>query len=337
MKKNVLCETCREFVEYNIIKKEFHDTIKGIEVTYSGEEAVCKSCGEIVYVADINDRNLEYMQIAYNKVKEQKKNELIIIIDEICDKYNIGKKPLAKVLGWSEATIMRYYNGEQLPLPEYHSTLVEIKNDPFVFREKLEKNKTNIAPITYEKSKIALSELSINNTNKHKKIEDVTKYLLLKCEDVTPLALQKLLYYTQSFNKVFNNKFMFEDDCEAWIHGPVYRETYEQFKRYGYNIIDDILIKEEDLSSLSVTEKELIDNITIHLGCYSGKILENMTHVEMPWLTTRGDLKENENCDKVISKELINDYFLSIKEKYKMINPSDIRDYSKDLFEKITH
>lgn len=332
MNETILCESCRKRVKYEIKEKRFHEIIKGIEVTYIGKEATCESCGEPVYIGEINDRNLEALNIAY---KEAKKEQLRLLIDSICTKYSIGKKPLANILGWSESTILRYYNGEQLPLSAYLETLNEILENPHIFKEKLEKNKSAISSVAYDKSSAALKSILTNMTVSQKKIDEVTKYLLLKCKDITPLALQKLLYYAQSFNKVFSNTFLFKDDCEAWIHGPVYRNTYEQYKKYGYNIIDDITLKDDGFPSLTVSEKEVLDYTVLYFGCYSGKILENMTHIEFPWLNTRGDLKEDEHCDKIIEKDLIEEYFLSIKEKFQMINPSDLKDYSTDLFKKV--
>ena len=55
----------------------------------------------------------------------------------------------------------------------------------------------------------------------------------------------------------------------------------------------------------------------------------------MPWLETRGDLPLSVGTNRVIEKELIANYFIAVKEKNNMINPSDIGDYSKKMFEQI--
>lgn len=65
------------------------------------------------------------------------------------------------------------------------------------------------------------------------------------------------------------------------------------------------------------------------------KFLEKMTHVEMPWLETRGDLRKEEFSSNDISKELIVEYFEGIKTKYNMKNVADIKDYSSHLFEDV--
>ena len=48
-------------------------------------------------------------------------NDEVITVDEIrqiLESYRIGKKPLAKLLGWGETTIIRYMEGD-IPTSEY--------------------------------------------------------------------------------------------------------------------------------------------------------------------------------------------------------------------------
>ena len=82
-------------------------------------------------------------------------------------------------------------------------------------------------------------------------------------------------------------------------------------------------------------EKEILDSIIRNFGCYSGKVLEKMTHAEIPWSYTRIGLGDNENSNRIIKKELIVKYFNDIKLKHNMLNISDIKDYSTDLFSKL--
>ncbi|WP_235589108.1 Panacea domain-containing protein [Tepidibacillus decaturensis] len=166
------------------------------------------------------------------------------------------------------------------------------------------------------------------------KIDYVVKYLLTNSVDITPLALQKLLYYSQGFYKAFTGVYLFHNNCEAWVHGPVFRSIYYKYKDHGYNPIE-----EEDYEygeiKLTTVEKELLDSIVRNFGCYSGKVLEKMTHAEEPWRVTRTGLNDNEGSDRIIDKELIAKYFNEIKSKHGMLNISDIRDYSTDLFNKL--
>lgn len=58
-------------------------------------------------------------------------------------------------------------------------------------------------------------------------------------------------------------------------------------------------------------------------------------HKELPWLLTRDGLSPEMKSERVIDKELIEDYFVNIKNKYNMINPEDIQDYAQDMFIKV--
>ncbi len=68
--------------------------------------------------------------------------------------------------------------------------------------------------------------------------------------------MQKILYYAQGFYKAFFGKFLFEDDCQAWVHGPVYVNIYEKYKEFkSANIfinmdydIEDIIADEKKKS-----------------------------------------------------------------------------------------
>lgn len=332
MHNTALCEQCRDLVVFETAEQKITTEIKGIKFTYLATVAKCpnSNCHEELYVAELHDANIDKMKAAYTLARTETVKKLI---DEITEKYNIGKKPLAKVLGWSETTIIRYYNVEQYPVKEYLSMLNSIKDDSRKYHNILEKGKNQLTDVAYRKSKVAVKELRIELPKSEKKIDSVIRYLLLKCEDVTPLSLQKLLYYSQSFNKVFNGKFLFKDDCEAWVHGPVYRETYYKYREYGHNVIDTVKL-EKDNFSLSTEERELLDCVVKYFGCYSGKTLEQMTHSERPWSTTRKNLKPDEYSYDKISKDLIETYFREVKEKYNLINPNDLKSYSMDLFKK---
>lgn len=71
-----------------------------------------------------------------------KRNDTNITSEEIMTilrRYNIGKKPLARLLGWGETTILRYIDGD-VPTVEYSKKLKAILDDPEYYYEILEHN-----------------------------------------------------------------------------------------------------------------------------------------------------------------------------------------------------
>lgn len=63
---------------------------------------------------------------------------------------------------------------------------------------------------------------------------DIAKWFINEIHP-EPLKLQKLLYLAQGFSYAFNDKPLFDDDIEAWVHGPVVPIVYNEYKEYKYN------------------------------------------------------------------------------------------------------
>ncbi len=254
-------------------------------------------------------------------------------IEEILEKYNIGKKPLALVLGWGEVTIIRYLEG-QIPDQFHSDILLKIKDDYHEFLKYLEKNKEFITNLAYKKVIGKISELKLEEDQS--KIYLIVKHIIAKMEDITPLALQKILYYIEGFSLALLDNDLLNSDCEAWVHGPVYHEIYDRFSYYSYHIIE----KEEFYSYLVLDnidndEQKLIDKIIQCFGCYSGKILESMTHQTIPWIEARKNASADEMSNQIISKDKMQEYFKDICEEYHISTIDDISKYSKKIFKKI--
>jgi uncharacterized phage-associated protein len=304
-------------------------TLKGAAYEFVSRSAYCEQCGNAVYVAELEDRNLKSLYAEYRQ-----RNDIISLDDvrAIPEKYNIGKKPLSLLLGWGEQTFSRYYDGD-MPTKQYSDALKRIYASPSDYLSLLESGKDNLkSKTTYDKSKsMAERLLGIGRGEQHKpKIDVAADYLLSQCQDVTNLALQKALYYTQGFYSAFYGAYIFAEDCEAWVHGPVYRETYAKYGSYCFDIIG--APNEFDCSALSGEEKALLDSVIRHVCCYSGKTLESFTHAEEPWISARAGLPYNAPSSRVIAKKSICRYFTSVKEKYGMLAPANISDYAQYMF-----
>lgn len=328
--KLAFCEECRKDVAFLVDVIEMNGQLKGEDYNYIGKKTVCNDCGAEVYVAEIEDENLKALYDVYRQ-----KNDIIPLekILELPRKYNIGKRPLSLLLGWGEMTFTRYCDGD-MPTRQYSEVLQKIYEEPVFYISLLETNKGNLKSQTaYEKSRRVTLELLEQPNSVISKVDEVIGYLLFRCGDITPLALQKVLYYIQGFYYAFMDKFLFVDDCEAWVHGPVYREIYNRYSSYRFDPTESN--EEFDVSVFTNGEKGIIDSVIQHFCCYSGKILEEFTHAELPWLKTRGDLSAGAHANDLISKEVIGDYFTAVKEKYKMLTPNDIENYAQDMFRKL--
>jgi len=324
------CVECRNDVGFNIHVVLMEGTIRGEKYNYLGKEARCDECSSEVFLPEIHDYNLKVLYDAFRE-----KNDIVSleIIRDIPDKYAIGKRPLSLLLGWGEQTFSRYFDGD-IPTQQYSNILHKIYHEPRFFSEILEENKGNMKSTkAYEKSKKAVNTILGKGEVGTKKIDHTVDYLLDQCEDVTPLALQKALYYIQGFHFAFYGDFPFSEDCEAWVHGPVYREIFDKYREYRYDPIRKKVPIE--YSGFSSTEKAIMDSVIKNVCCYSAKVLEMFTHSEAPWLETRGNLPLAAASNRMIQKELIGSYFHAVKDKYQMLNPNDIKSYAHAMFEMI--
>ena len=245
----------------------------------------------------------------------------------------MGKKPLSLVLGWGEITIIRYLEG-QIPDKFHSDLLLKIKNDYQEFAKYLEKNKELITPLAYKKALSKITELKLEEDQS--KVYVIAKHVIAQMEDTTPLALQKILYYIEGFSLALLDKNILATNPEAWVHGPVYKEIYNRFSYYSYHIIDkEEFSKYKTLENFAEEDQNLILSVIKNFGCYSGKILETMTHQTEPWLEARMELDEFENGNDEITEENMQIYFKKICQEYQISSIKDISKYSRKMFGRI--
>lgn len=150
--KKTICVQCREYVEYEIEEVEQRTVIKKEEIIYKEKVAYCKECKEEVWVEELEEENvLAPINIYCEKIGLISPRQ----INALLKKYNIGKRPLAQLLGWGEITITRFLEG-QLPSKEYSNKLLDLLNNPQKFRNVLKRNKNKITPVAYKKANAAV-------------------------------------------------------------------------------------------------------------------------------------------------------------------------------------
>lgn len=319
---------CRKETEYALQKTPITKTIREKEYHFLITTAHCKECGCEVGVKGIFDYNAKEIDEQFRKAED------IISVDEI-EKlgkiYNLGKAPLSIALGFGEVTITRYLAG-QIPSKEYSDIMRAALTDTNVMRELLEKNRGKIADTAYKKGVSAIEELNALFRVPTKMLM-VISYIFEQLGEVTPLALQKILYFIQG---IYFSKYeipLFEDNCQAWVHGPVYVVVYNMFSGFRYDPIDDPrfeLLKGKS-ANLEKKEREVIDLVVNTFGIYGGKVLEKITHREKPWIDAREGYAKNEPSQEEIPKEAIKEYFITVRAQYDLDTEKGIMDYIQDM------
>jgi uncharacterized phage-associated protein len=161
----------------------------------------------------------------------------------------------------------------------------------------------------------------------------VIAYVFESLKEVTPLMLQKLLYFIQGVSYAVYGKPIFSEDCEAWIHGPVYPQVYEFFRDFKYNPIEDarFAIFEGTEDALTPNERKVIDLVVNTFGLYSGKVLERITHNEEPWKKARKGYGDNIPSKVPLTKESIKNYYMSVNGQYRIETEAGLKNYIYDM------
>ena len=153
-------------------------------------------------------------------------------------------------------------------------------------------------------------------------INRIANLWVLLCNEnetaISPLKLQKLLYYTQAWHWVyFDSADIFTELPQAWVNGPVYPTIYERFRRIG--IYDYLTIRNANISmslidsirdiDLDTEQQEFFDALYKHYGLMSNDKLVFLTHSEAPWCNARNGLLPFEPSQNIIPKDSIENYY----------------------------
>lgn len=147
----------------------------------------------------------------------------------------------------------------------------------------------------------------------------ITHYVNQKGDTVSHKKLQKLLYYVEAWHLVNFDEPLLDEDFQAWVHGPVIPELYQELKEFGFNNIE--VVNEEDQTADEVvnniikdnhidTEKlEFIYSVLDNYGSLTSFELEMLSHNEKPWLDARGKSAPHERCTNIISKDSMKEFY----------------------------
>ena len=101
---------------------------------------------------------------------------------------------------------------------------------------------------------------------------------------ISNLKLQKVLYYAQMESLQKNNRVLFDDDIEAWRHGPVVPSVYFSYRRFISSKIDpeDRYVK-DNATDLDMNSKSVIRDIVEKSFELDPWEMVEKTHKTIPW------------------------------------------------------
>ena len=322
------CTECRKETEYDLRTEIIRKRIKDRDYSFHITTAVCRECGEEMSLPGLIDRNIREIDEQYRQYEQ-----LISVKDmeNLMKIYQIGKGPLALALGFGEVTIARYIAG-QIPSKEYSDIMKNALSSPSYMKQMLRKNREKLAPAAYHKAMRA-AETMEQMFAVSEPMRGAISYLFDQLEEVTPLMLQKLLYFIQGVYSALYQEPMFPEQCEAWVHGPVYPVVYELFRDFKYNPIEDarFAVLHQDPVRLSDSERQVVDLVASTFGLYGGKVLERITHKEEPWKEARRGYSDGIPSYAAMDLRRLQSYYEAVNQKYAIGSEEGLRRYVQDM------
>ena len=105
--------------------------------------------------------------------------------------------------------------------------------------------------------------------------------------DLTPMKIQKLMYFAQFFYlKNFEDGVLIDDNFVRWRFGPVIPSLYYQLRNYGSNPVDDYIRQLSPdyeaivymMSKKDSTSWNFLDQVFDTFGHLDGIALSTLTH-----------------------------------------------------------
>ena len=319
------CEQCHKTVKVDLVEELEELELDGTAYTYPVRHGVCPECGGIATpnsVLDENQRSFTDAVRAANGIVGQD------VVESVPERYSIGRRPLSRLLGWGEHTYSRFIEGD-VPSAEYSRTIKRIARSPLAFLLKLYGGRDELSGVAFKKSRdatlLVLKEFG-------RKIECAAAYILGRTGSVSPLALQKELYYADGLCLSYDGGPLFSERCEAWAHGPVFPRLWADADLR--DVAEDSLFGDEvaDYMAGRFSDKELevLDAVVGSVARFSPYVLRSLTHKESPWADARAGVGDGEPSRNEITVESMRRFFGGLWERYGMERPEDISRYMNE-------
>ena len=134
----------------------------------------------------------------------------------------------------------------------------------------------------------------------------VANVILHKMDNkLTPLQLNKLIYFSHGWFLGLYDKMLILDNVEAWKYGPVISSIYYTFRDNGPYPIHFHDYFDKVYTGLNDKENDIVNQVIEGYGSLSGPALIDLTHeIGTPW-----EKYYDGSFDVVIPNSEIRDYF----------------------------
>lgn len=129
---------------------------------------------------------------------------------------------------------------------------------------------------------------------------------------LTPIEVQKLLYFLEGWHLALVGEPAFDEDFEAWKNGPVIYNIYDRLREYGGQIIPLSEVRTSDFVSISKLIRDLISRVFDTYKAHDPGALVGLTHLPgTPWSNTREShgIMRGQSSRELIPKDEMKEWF----------------------------
>ena len=239
-----------------------------------------------------------------------------VCLPDLTKRYDIGKKPLAKLLGWGETTVMRYLNGQAEPNGEFLRRIEELSENPWEYLRLLEYNKDKgvLTEVAYRKTKAAAIKAILCD-----RATEAMQYVISLAEgDIAPSRVIAVLYYAQVCSLVFCNHPLFEEEATIAENLSVFPRLHEKMLQHGIHEIP------METSSLSEDERKYLNDIYETLNKYSPLTIAKAVPRDKERL-----LKSKNGETGAVAPMELKKYYMPVLKKYEVTKPTELGKFMK--------
>jgi len=135
------CGKCQCDQPTKIIEKKEIFNVKNEPIEVLSDVLICSECSEELFDEVLDTQNLEN---AFNEYRKKYNLMSPLEIRELRELWGSGRL-VATLLGWSQATLVRYENGA-IPDMAHHEQLVKLRDDPGYIKTLFQRNYSKLSP-----------------------------------------------------------------------------------------------------------------------------------------------------------------------------------------------
>ena len=233
-------------------------------------------------------------------------------------RYAIGKRPLSRLLGWGELTYTRLLEG-RTPNKEHAEELRHLIDEPAAFARLLNQGRASgvITEMAYKRSRRALDDIIGEGHQGSVALFAVADRLCVLAEgDLTPRALQALMYFTQGWSIARLGEPLFDTLPRAASYGPEYPQIRETYSFEAIQAACTHVPKSDgDPQGLTDAASKLVSEVYQRYCDLSGTALCREARSQSPWRKARkrAGVPDGDDCDEPITMKSMKKFFAKRK------------------------